>query len=87
MSGHRSFQFFFVLRLFIVLNKIQLRRANTNTLLEEERTINVGEIMFAVAGRTAATRAVAPLARSRAGQRRNMGMVDWMVNYPDKVRA
>ena len=42
--------------------------------------------MFAVAGRTAATRAAAPLAR-RAGQRRNMGVLDWMVNYPDKVRV
>lgn len=38
--------------------------------------------MFAVASRTAATRAVAPLARRQ--QRR--GIVDWMTNYPDKVR-
>ena len=38
--------------------------------------------MFAVVSRTAATRAVAPLARRQ--QRR--GIVDWMTNYPDKVR-
>jgi hypothetical protein len=41
--------------------------------------------MFAAVSRSVAARAAVPIARGgRQGQRR--GIVNWMTNYPDKVR-
>ena len=36
--------------------------------------------------RTQAVRATAPIARRNTAVRQKRGIVDWMVNYPDKVR-
>jgi len=36
--------------------------------------------------RTQATRAMAPIARRNTAVGQKRGIVDWMVNYPDKVR-